>query len=145
VDHTTGETLVWNDWRGLPHAGCSPNRAGWASGPWQHGSPEGEAFVEFDGVNGINRDRASIEISGNYNDPISEVALAQIVNITAYLADQGRVTWSQYPMLRPGVRYPLNHHDFQNHKPCAGAVLIGMMDTIAKRVRERLKQYQGGT
>lgn len=145
VDHHTGETLVWNDWRGLAHPDCSANRAGWASGPWQHGSTAGEAFVGAFGVNAINRDRASIEVAGQYDSPISVAAFDQVVAITAWLADQGQVTWQQLPFLRTGVRYILQHHDFQNNKPCAGDVLINLIPEIEADVKQMLKHYQGGT
>lgn len=135
LDAQSGETLRWNDERG--------RRAGWASGRWQHGSATGEAFVAKYGVNAINRDLTSIEVSGNYGDSISERGRAQIVALTAYLADRERVPWTSYPMNpKTGLTFAYQHHDFQNEKPCAGPVLIGLMPQIAQEVKARLKQYQ---
>lgn len=98
VDHRTAETLMWNSPGGYGASGVSPNRAPWASGPWNR--PAGSdliCLVDKHGVNVINRDLPSIEISGQQNDPLSEAAIKQIAAMIAYHADQAKIPWNVFP------------------------------------------------
>lgn len=144
VERTTGEILRWNDPLGKAHPGCSPNRAGWASGPWE--SPpggDGHAFVNKFSVNAINRDLISIEIDGMYGDSIADAALQEIAGLTAYWADQCKIPWDDFPTNpHTGLVFTYWHSEFQNHKPCPGDVVRGLTGQFIERTKRMLQQYQ---
>ena len=139
VDHNTGETLRWTDPLG--------RISGWASGPWQRGADsDGYPLVQKYGISVINRDGISIEIAGNYGDPVAEVAIQKIVALMAYHADHDmKIPYTSWP-INPatGLTAVHDHGDFQNNKPCAGPVVKGLQARIEQLVGERLKAYQTG-
>lgn len=143
IDHNTGETLRWNDHTGKAHPGISANRSGWASGPWENPPGDGRAFVAKHGVAAINRDLVSIEIAGQYDSPLAPAAVERIAQLSAWLADQARVPWTAYP-LNPatGLTFTYTHSEFQGHKPCPGAVVLGKLDEITARTKAILKAAQ---
>lgn len=130
-----GLILMWAD----PRSRVSP----WASGPWEHGSSKGEAFVARFGVSGINRDLIAIEVSGLYDDPISDKTVGAVAGITAYWADQAGVTAADYPSTPWGLPFWYVHSDFQSHKPCPGAVMLAALTRIEATTRSILTRYQG--
>ena len=145
IDNTSGETLEWNSYRGLGRAGISANRAGWASGPWENPPGDGRAFVATFGANAINRDLVSLEIAGNYDSPLSEAAVRQIVALSAYLADQARVPWTDYPRNpHTGLVFSFWHNEFTAQKVCPGRVVMDATPGIIERTKARLKQHQTG-
>lgn len=145
IDHQTGETLRWNDpyGKGYPANGVSANRSPWASGPWENPPGDGRAFVAKYGVSGINRYLSAIEISGNYNDPLSAKAIDTIAWLSAWLADQERIPWHAYPVNpATGLVFTYHHGEFQGHKPCAGPAVIEAIPRIIERTREIMKAAQ---
>ncbi len=137
VDAQSGETLCWND----PHG----SRAPWASGPWNGVAGDGGDFVARYGVNAINRDLLSIEVSGNYDDTVSEAARSQIAHLSAYYADQAHIPWSSYPKNpQTGLVFTYWHNEFcgQGYKPCPGAVMMALTPDLIARTKQVLKQYQ---
>jgi hypothetical protein len=143
IDRNSGEILQWNDYRGHGRSGVSPNRAGYASGPWQRPPGDGVLFVDRYGVNAINRDLVSLEIDGWYDSPIAAAGMASIVNLSAYLADQAKIPWDRYPIVpSTGLVFTYSHDEFQNHKPCPGSVVLNLIPTIIERTKSRLKEFQ---
>ena len=133
-----GLIIMWAD----PIGNVSP----WASGPWENPPGDGQAFVAKFGVDAINRDTIAIEISGLYDDPISDVTKDAVAAISAYWADQALIPHFTYP-LNPhtGVVYTYFHNEFQNHKPCPGPVVMGAIDDIIARTRAIMKAHQTGS
>ncbi len=97
VDHVTGEILQWNDPTGQAHPGVSANRAAWASDPVHSPYGDGLAFLQDNGgdVNVVNRDQVSIEISGLYEDPISDECILSVAALSSYYADQFGIRGSE--------------------------------------------------
>jgi hypothetical protein len=145
IDHTTGEILQWNDYLGRGRTGISPNRSGWASGPWENPPGDGRAFVAKFGVSAINRDLTSLEISGYYGTPISSKAFREIVRMSAYLADQEKIPYTDYPYNpHTGLVFTYVHSEFQNHKPCPGYIILNQIDVIIRETAAYMKIFQTG-
>jgi hypothetical protein len=134
-----------NDYTGHGRKGVSPNRAGWASGPWEGPPGDGRAFVNLFGVNAINRDLVSLEIDRYYADPIKESGLKSIIQMTAWLADQQKIRWDSFP-LNPHTTlvFTYEHGEFQAHKPCAGDVVRKYIPTIISNTQDILRVAQTG-
>ncbi len=156
VDHVSGETLRWNDPSGAAHPGVSPNRAGWTSGPYRGAYGDGLAFVEDHGGDRkvVNRDQASIDISGTYHEPIfgygadqpiSEACKDQVAAIIAYWADQFGIAHNIFPFV-PGKSYRFVrwHHEFTRGtgKYCPGEIVMRATSDINVRVKAILKAFQ---
>ncbi len=147
IDHNTGEILRWNDYLGRGSACISPNRAPWASGPWNNVPGDGMKFVTKFGVNGINRDLSAIEISGNYDTPLSEAGIQAIVALSAYLADVAKVPWDTYPIVpATGLVFTYWHNEFcgKATKICPGPVVERATPDIIARTAALLKKFQAG-
>ena len=132
-----GELLMWNDPRGP--------RSPWANGSLSSPYDDGLAFYERYGVTGINRDLASIEISGNYDTPLDAKARATIVALTAHWADQYHVPWESFPTVPEEDRsFVLWHNEFTigTGKVCPGNVVMGETSALIAQVKELLKNYQ---
>jgi hypothetical protein len=145
LDHNTGEILRWNDYLGRGKSGVSPNRAPWASGPWNNVPGDGMKFVQKFGVNGIDRDLSAIEISGNYDTPLSEMGIEAIVALSAYLADVAKVPWDTYPVTpATGLTFVYFHQEFCGPvtKICPGPVVMNATPDIIARTAALLRKYQ---
>lgn len=149
IDGTANDGLIlrWNDPTGAARPGCSPNRSGWASGPVNKPYGNGKAFLDDCGsINCVNRDQASIEISGNYETPLSSRAIESIAGIIAYWADQAKIPWTSFPMV-PGKNYSFIrwHQEFTigTGKICPGPVVMKETPIIVERVKQLLRHYQG--
>lgn len=138
-----GVIYQWNDPLG--------KRSGWANGriiaPWGDGLAFLNEFVPQYGADIANRGQVSIEISGQYNTPLTAKSRAAIVAITAYYADQAQIPWNVFPIW-PGhgysfVRY---HQEITGpaEKICPGGVVIAETATLMAAIQARLKQYQVG-
>ncbi len=145
ISRTSGEILKWNDPYGKGKAGVSRNRSGWASGPWSNVAGDGMAFVQKFGVNAINRDLASLEIDGNYDDPLQQAGFDAIVSLSAHLADSQRIPWNTYP-INPatGLTFVYWHNEYTNKKTCPGKVIMDLTPQIIEATKQRMKKYQEG-
>lgn len=145
ISSSTGEILQWNDYLGRGREGISPNRSGHASGPWENPPGDGRAFVAKYGKAAINRDLVSLEVDGYYDTPISAKGFREIVRMSAYLADQAKIPWTDYP-LNPhtGLVFTYTHDEFQNNKPCPGHVLRSQVGTIIMETQKYMKIWQSG-
>lgn len=138
--NNAGVILRWNDPNG--------RRAPWASGPVSNPIDDGAAFVNLYGVNGVNRDAVSIEISGNGATALDAKARAAVVGITAYWADQYKVPWDQFPAVpNEGRSFVMWHGEIYDGKrnSCPGAVVQAATDGMIAEIKAILKQYQTGT
>lgn len=142
-----GYIIQWNDSTGAPHPGVSANRAPWASGPVDKPYGDGLAFLNDNNydLNVVNRDEAAIEISGNYNDPVSDKARAAVVHLTAYWADQAQIPWDQFPIVN-GKDYSFVrwHQEFTigSGKICPGPVVMNLTDQMIAEIKEYMKGFQ---
>jgi len=135
-----GEILRWNDPLGY--------QSGWASGTYseQHAYGDGAAFVNKYGVNAINRDRASIEISGFQTTALSPKAKEAIAGITAYWADQARIPWQVFPTVpEDGFSFVVWHEEFGpdlGQKKCPFQVVKDATPELIEMTAQIMKKYQ---
>jgi len=145
VDENSGEILRWNDpyGEGYPDLDVSPNRAPWANGPVEDPFGEAEAFISQNGVDAVNRDQASIQIGGNFDDPISDACKRAVAALSAYFADQYNIRWNEYPKI-PGESYGFVrwHNQFYPFRECPGPVVTDATDEIIDLTREILREHQ---
>ena len=142
-----GVILRWNDPLG--------RRAPWASGPVVNPVGDGAKFVALYGVNAVNRDGVSIEISGSGSTPLDAKARAAIVALTAYWADQyGKVLaakgkqfdYTTFPLIpsEDNRSFVCYHGEFYDGKrnSCPGPVVEAATDGMLAEVKAILQQYQ---
>jgi hypothetical protein len=134
-----GKILLWNEPRGT--------RSPWANGPVSNPVGDGAAFVQRYGKAGVNRDITAIEISGTSGaTPVSPKARLSIVAITAYWADQYKVSWETFPQIpSEGNRSFVIHHGEINgdkRDSCPGSVVEDITGELLRAVKARLKSYQ---
>jgi hypothetical protein len=135
-----GLILRWNNPLGV--------QSGWASGPVSGAYGDGLAFVNKYGINAVNRDQASIEISGKtYDVPLSEKSRNVIAALTAYWADQYKIPHDKFPISdQDGFSFVRWHQEFTigTGKVCPGKVVMDETNDLIERTRAVLKQYQEG-
>jgi hypothetical protein len=140
-DVDDGVIIRWNDPLG--------RQSGWASGPLDHPYGDGLAFYAKYGINAINRDETSIEISGrSYTDPISDKVKHSVAAITAYWADQYHIPWDKFPIsTQDGFSFVRWHQEFTigTGKVCPGQVVMDATPEIIAMVSAILKHYQVAT
>ncbi len=120
-------------------------QSGWASGPviapWGDGVP----FIRKYGINGVNRDQVSIEISGEYGTPLTEAARESVIALTAHYADQYGIPWNEFPIApQDGFSFVRWHQEFcgPQEKPCPGSEVIAETDALIERIRAVLRHHQ---
>ncbi len=133
-----GLILRWNDPLGV--------RSGWASGPVNGAYGDGLAFVNKYGVAAVNRDQASIEISGRqYADPISDNVRNSVAALIAYWADQARIPHDTFPVVpADGISFVRWHQEFTigTGKVCPGKVVMDATKDIILRAKAQMQHYQ---
>lgn len=150
IDSLDGVIYRWNDPLGHTHTGVSADRAGWASGVVNAPYGDGLAFLNDYGydLNIVNRDQASIEISGNYDTPLTAKSKSAVAHLTAYWADQAKIPWDAFPII-PGKGYSFVrwHQEFTigTGKVCPGQVVMDATPVLIEMVRAILKKYQEPT
>ena len=136
-----GVVIRWNNPLGY--------QSGWASGRVIAPYGDGQAFVNKYGIDAVNRDQASIEISGlTYDVPLSEKSRQAIAALTAYWADQYKIPWDKFPISnQDGFSFVRWHQEFTGpaEKLCPGKVVMDETPDLIKRTAAILKQYQEGT
>jgi hypothetical protein len=135
-----GAIIRWNDPRGV--------RAGWASGPVNGAYGDGLAIVTKYGLNAVNRDGVSIEISGNYDTPVDGNALEEIAHLMAYWWDWMKIPHTSAP-INPatGISAVIWHQEFTlgTGKVCPGKVVMDATNALIARSTAILKAAQEGT
>lgn len=139
-----GVIIRWNNPLG--------NQSGWASGPVSAPYGDGLAFLNKYvplagiGYDVVNRDQASIEISGlEYTTPLSQKAKMAVAAITAYWADQYRIPYDVFPIApQDGFSFVRWHQEFTigSGKVCPGQVVIDATSEMIEMTRQIMKQYQ---
>jgi hypothetical protein len=132
-----GLILRWNDPLGY--------QSGWASGKVIAPYGDGLAFINKYGVNAVNRDQVSIEISGHYGTPLSEPSRNAVAALTAYWADQYKVPWNVFPIApQDGFSFIRWHQEFTGpaEKACPGVVVMSETADLIERTRAILKRFQ---
>lgn len=126
-------------------------RAPYANGSNGEGGEEGDglAFIARYGPNAINRDLRSIENSGFVDNRtgrgrgwVPDKQLIDCVNLMAYISDQEKVSWKDWPM-KDGLTLVYGHFEF-SPKSCPGDYIRGRIGSMIDQVGERLKKYQTG-
>lgn len=132
-----GVIYRWNDPEGI--------QSGWASGPVDSPYGDGAAFVRKYGINQVNRDQASIEVSGDQNTPLTEKSREAIAALTAYWADQYGIPWDAFPIApQDGFSFVRWHQEFTigSGKKCPFSVVMNETDDLIERTRQIMKRYQ---
>lgn len=119
-------------------------QSGWASGPVAKPYGDGLAFVNKYGINAVNRDQASIEISGNYDTALTVAAKKSIAALIAYWADQYNISWEKFPIGPEGFSFVRWHQEFTigSGKICPGPVVMNATTEIIKMAQAIMKEYQ---
>jgi hypothetical protein len=138
-----GQILRWTD----PLSRISGHASGVVSDPYG----DGLAFLVDNNwdLRVVNRDQVSIEIAGQYNDPISPACAEAVAALSAYWADQFRIPWDQYPKV-PGKTYNFirwhQEYTIGTGKICPGSVVMAATDqpsdTLVQRTREIMRRFQ---
>lgn len=149
IDHRTGAWIRINE-----ITGTNRDLAGWANGPYQSGvaSDDARAFVaKFGaryGASVINADLESVEVSGNYDTPISEACKAGLVQWTAARAQQLGCTSDSFPVSpKTGLTVIYAHREFCGtaFKLCSGSVVWDFINgEMIGRVKALLKAAEAG-
>lgn len=139
-----GLIIRWNDPLGY--------QSGWASGPVNAPYGDGKAFLDKYagpsgiGVNVVNRDQASIEISGiGYTTALSQKAKQAVAALTAYWADQYRIPWDLFPIApQDGFSFVRWHQEYTigTGKVCPGQVVMDATPEMIEMTRAILKLWQ---
>jgi hypothetical protein len=140
-----GTILQLNDPLGL--------RSGYASGRVIAPYGDGLAFVQDRGrvspmgINAVNGEQISIELSGWYTTPLTPKQRAALIHLTAYYADQAGIPWDVFPIW-PGHGYSFVrwHNEFTGlqEKECPGSVVMNETATLLDLVAQFMRKYQEG-
>lgn len=145
-DSESGAVLRWNDPDGSGYPGVSPNRTPWASGPYNANGDaygDGVKLAERFGINGVNRNALSWEISGSYTDPWSDAAIAVCAQALAANAHDYGIAWHDFPYIPAEDRnFTVFHQEIcgPKEKICPGPVVMGAIDAViaaAKAIMQR--------
>jgi hypothetical protein len=135
-----GVIIRWNDPEGT--------RSGWASGPVNGAYGDGLAIVNKYGINAVNRDGVSIEISGMQSTPLDAVAEQEVAALMAYWWDRMKIPHTSAP-INPatGISAVIWHQEFTlgTGKECPFAVVMARTQALIDRAKAIMKGYQEGT
>lgn len=158
IDHRTGQMRFINPMRALASTfsfKMDPNwedQAGWTNGPYQEwlASDDAKAFVaaygDRLGANIINQDCENVEVTGDYDDDISDACKATLVQWQASRAQFLKIPYSSYP-INPatGLTVIYGHREWcgTDYKLCPGSVLWAFMNgPMIGLVQAKLKVAQ---
>lgn len=158
IDHRTGKLRFINPMRALASTfnfKMDPNwrdEAGWTNGPYQEwvASDDAKAFVAAYGgqlgANIINQDCENIEITGDYDDDISDACKTTVVQVMASRAQLLKIPYTSYP-INPatGLTVIYGHREWcgTDYKLCPGSVVWAFMNgPMISLVQAKLKAAQ---
>lgn len=122
-------------------------KSGWASGRVSAPYGDGLAIVQKYGINAVNRDGISIEISGYQKTLIDDAAWAKLVAFCAYWVDFMEIPYDALP-LNPhtGINAFIWHQEFTigTGKECPFDEVMRRTNELYKAVAAYLKPYQTG-
>ena len=134
----SGELHQYNDPTGY--------RSGWASGPVS--SPYGDAAVllaKYVDKNICNINGVSLEISGQYDTPLTDSEKQEIAKFMAYWWDYMKIPYTSAP-INPatGASAVTWHQEWTigTGKVCPGSVVMNATNDLIARATAILKQYQ---
>jgi hypothetical protein len=137
-DNLAGVLYRWNDPLG--------HRAPWANGALSNPYGDGLAFYNLYGVNAINRDLTAIEISGFQDTPLDAKSRAMICAVTAYWADQYKVSWETFPLIpsENNRSFVIWHQEITigTGKECPFQVVMNETPSLIEQTRSLLKSLQ---
>lgn len=148
TDYGVGVAAIdGNSFDGVIYRWNSPYgyQSGWASGRVIAPYGDGLDFVTKYGVDAVNRDQVSIEISGYYETGLSEKSRQSIAELTAHFADQNQIPWDVFPIApQDGFSFVKWHQEFTGpaEKVCPGQVVIEETNDLIERTRAIMKLYQ---
>ncbi len=134
--NNAGLILQWNDPTGV--------RSGWASGPVSKPYGGGKCIVDKFGVNAVNRDGISLEISGT-NQPLDDKAWRSIVHFCAWWLDWMKIPYTALPKNpHTGCDALIYHQEFTigTGKECPFRWMMDNTPRLYKDVAAMMKQYQ---
>lgn len=153
IDSLTGEMLQWVD----PFGTITP----WASGPVSGAYGDGLAFVNRFraqyGASVVNRFLASLEFSGYFRQPgtnvttdtpIAAVAIRNAARWMAHFAHRLKLPWHTFPIVPAwGFSCVFWHQEFTlgTGKLCPGDVIMNATPEIIAQAREFMKLAQTGS
>lgn len=154
IDHRDGRMV-----RMIPPPGSDPkgDMTPWAQGPYQSAvaSSDAKAFVGKHaassgmGVSVWNGWLESVEITGDYHDPISEATKRTLIRLAASRAHDRGTAADRYPIGPDGLSQLYAHREGcgVDYKECAGSVVWAYInsDAFIGTVRALMASYQGGT
>lgn len=134
-----GEIHQYNDPLGF--------RSGWASGRVSAPYGDGKAIVDKYGINAVNRDGVSIELSGYWTTPVDDFAWGEYVKLIAYWVDAMEIPHSSLPKNpHTGINAFVWHQEFTigTGKVCPGKWLMDNTQRLYKDVAAYLQPFQTG-
>lgn len=146
-----GVTYEWN----TPELDTQ-HRAGWANGQVKGAYGDGLKYVNRFGIDAVNRDTESCEISGQLGTALDEASRAAIAGRLAWRADQyGAVLankgeqfdYSTFPFIPSQDRnFTIWHQEFTigTGKTCPGPVVMAETDALIARAKAIMERYQTG-
>lgn len=153
IDHRDGRMV-----RMIPPPGSDPrgDMTPWAQGPYNASaaSSDAKAFVAMHaassgmGVSAWNGWLESIEITGDYHDPISEATKRTLIHLAASRAHDRGTLAERYPIGPDGLSQLYAHREGCGvaYKACAGSVVWTYINSEAfiEAVRKLMASYQTG-
>lgn len=122
-------------------------KAGWASGRVSAPYGDGLAIVNKYGINAVNRDGISMEISGFQKTVVDDVAWAKLVHFCAYWIDFMEIPYESLP-LNPhtGINAMIWHQEFTigTGKECPFEWVMANTNRLYQDVQAFLQPYQSG-
>lgn len=133
-----GRIFQWNDYHG--------HRSGWASGPAKGAYGDGLAIINKYGINAVNRDGVSVEVSGT-DEPLDAVSWKALVHLCAFLIDEMKIPYTSLPKNpHTGINVLIWHNEFTNGtgKQCPFPWLRNNTNRLYNDIKAFLKPYQEG-
>lgn len=133
------------------------DRAGWANGKVVGAYGDGLKYYQMFGIDAVNRDTESCEISGQLGTELDEASRTAIAARLAWRADQyGAVLakkgeqfdYATFPYIPSQDRnFTIWHQEFTigTGKTCPGPVVMAETDNLIARAKVILEKYQTGS
>ena len=122
-------------------------RSGWASGRVSAPYGAGAALVDKYGINVVNRDGVSVEVSGT-NEPLDDFSWGELVKLCAYWIDYMKVPYTSLPTNpHTGIDVLVWHQEFTigTGKKCPFQWLMDNTNRLYADIAVYLKPFQEGT
>ena len=122
-------------------------RAGWASGRVSKPYGDGKAIVDKYGINAVNRDGVSIELSGYDTTPVDDFSWSEYVKLIAYWIDYMEIPYHSLPINpHTGISAFVWHEEFTfgTGKKCPFTYVKNNTKRLIADVKAYLQPYQTG-